>query len=103
MIKEIIEWHEIATRIPTVEERDTIDCDFNYIFIGDMPENGDEILVATRYGIYIDTCEVDCIDGNNFYFLEDLEDWNGVIAWAYLPEGPKSKSLGKKGKTERNV
>lgn len=100
MIKEIIEWHEVATRIPTVEELDAIDFNFEYIFVGDMPENGDEILVATRRGVYIDTCEVDCIDGNNIYFLEDLGEWDGVIAWAYLPRGPISKSLSKRRKTE---
>lgn len=101
MMTEVIEWHEVATRIPTVEERDTIDYDFDYIFIGDMPENGDKILVATRYGVYIDTCEVDCIDGNNYYSLEELETWNGIIAWAYLPKGPISKSLSRREETSK--
>lgn len=101
MMKEVIEWHEVKTRIPTVEERDTIDYDFDYIFIGDMPENGDKILVATRYGVYTDTCEVDCIDGNNCYSLEELGDWDGVIAWAYLPKGPIRKSLSRREETSK--
>lgn len=93
MIKEMIEWHEVATRIPTIEERNAINYEFDYVIIGDMLENGDEILVCMRYGVYIDRCEVDCINGINVYFLENLLDWKGVIAWAYPPKGPKSKPI----------
>lgn len=70
MIKEIIEWHEVKKRKP----------------IGDMPENGEEILIATPYGVSTDTCGLDYDYG---YYLEETGDWDDVIAWAYFPKGPK--------------
>lgn len=56
-----------------VEERKVFDCQ--------MPEDGQEILISTKYEhIFLDTCVYD--DG---YGLEEYGDWEDVIAWMPLP------------------
>ena len=56
-----------------VEERKVFNCK--------MPEDGQEILISTKYGhIFLDTCVYD--DG---YGLEEYGDWEDVIAWMPLP------------------
>ena len=95
MIKEIIEWHEVKKRKPTEEEQAEFDerdiGEVPYILIGDMPEDGEEILIATPYGVSSDICGIDDDYG---FFLEERGDWDDVIAWAYLPKGPRNRGRG---------
>jgi hypothetical protein len=51
-----------------------------------MPDDGDEILIATRWGVDKDICSVDCDECNNLIGLEDHGDWDGVLAWAAMPK-----------------
>lgn len=87
-MKEVIEWHEVKTRKLTDEEKHAFALDLvdvPYAFICDMPEDGEDILVQTQWGISSDVCEYDCDYG---YGLEERGDWDDVIAWAYFPKGP---------------
>lgn len=90
MIEEIIVWNEVKKRKPTKKEQaEFYERDIGkvpYILTGDMPENGEEILIATPYGVSTDTCGLDYDYG---YYLEETGDWDDVIAWAYFPKGPK--------------
>lgn len=57
-----------------VEERTMFDCQ--------MPEDGQEILISTKYGhIFLDTCVFD-----DCYGLEEYGDWNDVLAWMPIPK-----------------
>lgn len=52
-----------------------------------MPEDGQEILISTKWGVCTDVADndIDC-DGYNTYGLEGNGDWDGVLAWMPLPE-----------------
>lgn len=54
-----------------------------------MPEDGQEILVKTKYGVDTDVC---CIDGGTY--LEDRGDWEDVLAWAEMPKGKGDEADG---------
>lgn len=52
------------------------------VFACQMPEDGQEILISTKYGnVFLDTCVYD----GEFYELEEYGDWWDVIAWMPLP------------------
>lgn len=82
---ETIEWHEIKYRDLTEEEKayyeEHDDYVPDYMFDFHMPDDGDEILIATKYGVDKDVASIDygC-------FLEGRGDWEDVIAWAYMPK-----------------
>ena len=85
---ETIEWIKVETRKTTEEEIEyfkeycgDLDMQFEYIFDCKMPDDGEEILIQTKYGVSIDVCEYDY-----GYSLEG-GDWDGVIAWARMPKG----------------
>lgn len=94
MFEEKIIWHEITTRPLTEEEKsEYAECgcaDYEipeYMFSGEMPKDGQEILIATNWGVSLDVCVVDCDNvGNNVSCLEDHDDWDGVKAWADMPK-----------------
>ena len=93
MFEEKIVWHEVTTRKLTDEERAEYAergyADYEipeYIFDCELPEDGQEILIATRWGVDKDVCCVDCDEVNNLYGLEDHDDWDGVFAWAAMPK-----------------
>lgn len=94
MYEEKIIWHEITTRPLTEEEKSEYAergyADYEipeYVFSGEMPKDGQEILVATSWGVSQDLCMADCDDvGNNMSSLEDHDDWDGVKAWADMPK-----------------
>ena len=67
-----------------IEYCDTVD---EKAFDCPMPEDGQEILISTKYGVDIDVADND-IDGEGFicYGLEGNGDWDSVIAWQPLPE-----------------
>jgi len=84
MYEEKIIWHEITKRPPTKEEDEEFERIWGeacaYVFDCEMPEDGQEILVATKWGVDTDICSV-C----NGIDLEgkDIED---VLAWAAMPK-----------------
>lgn len=88
MYTETITWHELKIRDLTDEEKAEYEeyCEIygmpEYIIEGELPNDGQEILIVTRWGVTTDTCIVDEEDG---YALEDRGDWEGVIAWAEFP------------------
>lgn len=70
--EEKIIWHEIET--------EPLDEDLYKVY-GDLPDNGDVVLIATKYGdIEADTC----INDGDIYSLE-CYGWKEVIAWAKHP------------------
>lgn len=81
-----IEWHEVTTRPLTDEEiayYEEIDIEAEEIFDCEMPDDGQEILVATKWGVSTDTCWNDADYGIG---LENRGDWDGVLAWAEMPK-----------------
>lgn len=93
MYEEKIVWHEITTRPLTEEEKSEYAergyADYEipeYIFSCEMPKDGQEILVATSWGISQDLCMIDCDECNNLFELETRGDWDGVKAWAAMPK-----------------
>ena len=94
MFEEKIIWHEITTRPLTEEEKSEYAergyADYEipeYVFSGEMPKDGQDILIATNWGVSQDMCMGDCDDvGNNMSSLEDHGDWDGVEAWADMPK-----------------
>lgn len=83
--EEIITWHKVKTRLLTEEEKrediEKFGYEFSYKFDCKMPDDGDEILIVTKYGVDTDVCGID--EG---YYLEGHGDWEGVIAWAEMPK-----------------
>lgn len=80
-------WHKVTTRPLTEEETAyyaemEIEC-IEYIFDCEMPEDGKEILVATKWGVDKDIC---CNDMDYGTGLESRGDWDGVYAWAEMPK-----------------
>ena len=82
-----IQWHKVTTRPLTEEEQEYYAEegmeDISYIFDCEMPDDGEEILIATKYGVDKDVC---CDGGYYGIGLEGHDDWDGVIAWAKMPE-----------------
>ena len=76
------EWEELSD-----EAKDYIDEDEKWFFDCPMPEDGQEILVSTRWGVHTDVADND-IDGEGFisHGLEENGDWEGVLAWMPVPE-----------------
>ena len=57
------------------------------MFCCQMPEDQQEILISTKWGICLDKCEIDLDDNDNpVYGLEERGDWDDVMAWMPLPE-----------------
>ena len=93
--KDVRHWIPIKTRPLTDEERKSlsqyygskIDPADEWAFDCPMPEDGQEILISTSWGVSTDYCEFDCTDdGMGLYSLEDNGDWDGVKAWMPMPE-----------------
>lgn len=91
--KETITWHEITFRKITDEEkaeyleRGYTDYEIQTLMCScPMPSDGEEILIATRWGVDKDVCCV-VYDGlNDLFALEEHDDWDGVFAWAEIPK-----------------
>lgn len=87
-------WHEIKGRPLTDAEKAEFSehgySDFEipeYMFDCPMPNDEQEILVATEWGVGKDVCCVDTDDwGNHSFGLEGHGDWDDVIAWAEMPK-----------------
>lgn len=92
-MKEIIEWHEVVMRPLTEEEKaDYIERGYQdyelpeYVLDCPLPDDGQEILIATKWGVSADICACDCDDVNTLYGLETNGDWDDVLAWAAMPK-----------------
>lgn len=72
--EEIAKYEQYWGIIASEDEKKVFDCE--------MPNDNDEILVATQYGVSQDTC---CYDPDEGYGLEERGDWEGVLAWMPLP------------------
>ena len=89
------EWNIIKSRPMDDEERKEwseqlgYELDDNEAFIySNLPEDGQEVLVASKYGtVYIDTF----VQDEGCYF-EDNGDMDGIIAWMPRPDPPKEGS-----------
>ena len=90
------EWIPVKYRSLTTEERkefaehygseysDEID---EKVFDCPMPEDGQEILVSSSWGVREDIAENDALlNGFNTYGLEGNGDWEGIDAWMPMPE-----------------
>lgn len=87
MFEEKIVWHEVVTRPLTEAEREEWkewerlnDVELAFMFDCPMPDDGQEILIATKWGVMLDIC---CVDEG--IYLEYRGDWDDVIAWADMP------------------
>lgn len=90
------EWIPIKTRPLTNEERveyaeyygiEYCDTANEFMYDCPLPEDGQEILISTKYGVETDICCIDdCMGSINVYSLEGRGDWEGVSAWMPLPE-----------------
>lgn len=86
-LKNSVEWHKMTIRHATQEERDEfarLDID-GVEFLCDciMPADGEEILVATKWGVDKDICSNYAEYGIG---LEYRGDFDGVFAWAEMPQ-----------------
>ena len=81
-----VKWHKVTTRQLTDEERkyyEEQDLCPEFIFTCEMPEDGQEILVATPWGVHTDACDYDSDYGIG---LDICGDWESVLAWAEVPK-----------------
>lgn len=90
-MRETIEWIEVKITNPTEEEieawaKKESDISLCYMMECPMPDDGEEILIQTKYGISTDVCGYDY-----GYYLESDTDWEDVIAWARMPKGIGAK------------
>ena len=86
------EWIPVTTR-PMTEEEEKDACERlgvdhledyeKRMFTCQLPEDEQEILISTHWGVSLDTCDIDPDYG---YGLENNGDWDGVLAWMPLPE-----------------
>lgn len=83
--EEIIKWHEVIKEPLTDEEKEeyseTYDYIPEYMLKCPLSDDGQEILIATKWGVDTDIC---CYDDG--YYLENLGDWDDVIAWTEMPK-----------------
>lgn len=84
--EEKIVWHEVVFREPTEEEKEAwseySNVPLQCVMACKMPDDGDEVLVLTKHGAAADICVYD--DG---YYLENIGEWDNVVAWAEVPTG----------------
>ncbi len=79
--KETITWHEVRTRPLTDEEKDQHPT-WDGMVEGSIPDEDEEILIATKNGVFTDTCLYDYDEG---YYLDSGKDWDEILAWASMP------------------
>lgn len=84
--KGTITWHKIKTRLLTDEEKDEHPT-WGMIVEGAIPDENKEILVATKSGVFTDTCLYDYDEG---FYLDSGKDWDEILAWAPIPRYKKN-------------
>ena len=86
-------WNPITTRPITEEEKKEYESLYGaecleFMYVGALPDDAEEVLVATSYGsVALDTFY---IDAEGCYF-ENYCDEDSVIAWARIPKPYKEK------------
>lgn len=92
---ETIVWHKVNRYyLDETEKQELIDNGWvelpKYVFeTSEMPDDGQEILVSTDWGVCTDICNIENMDFDGFadFTLEGCGDWDDVIAWAAMPKG----------------
>lgn len=69
-----------------VDNPDDLHEDEKLMFDCIMPDDGQRVLISTRWGVFADTSEIITEDGGYYHSLEDRGDWEGVTAWMPAPE-----------------
>lgn len=89
----VITWHKVLPRDLTEEEINQYasigvseDWIPDYTFEAPMPKDGERILLRTDWGTDVDTCVIENDGVIDVYQLDESIFWEGVYAWAYLPE-----------------
>ena len=89
----VITWHKVLPRDLTEEEINQYasigvseDWIPDYTFEAPMPKDGERILLRTDWGTDVDTCVIEKDGVIDVYQLDESIFWDGVYAWAYLPE-----------------
>lgn len=90
------QWIPLTSRPMDDEEREYYSEKYGYDLSDDeaviydcaLPDDGEEVLVSTRYGhVYIDTfCE------DEGCYFEDNGDMDGIVAWQRKPEPYKGEA-----------
>ena len=75
------QWIPIKTR-PLTEEEKEIYPDYTFIYDCSMPEDGEEVLITTKYGVCTD---IYCWDDCGCYFECHCDDGE-VLAWKRFPQ-----------------
>jgi hypothetical protein len=97
MLEQKNEWISVKSRPMDAEERKEWSEKFGYdlsddeavIFVSQMPDDNQEVLVCTKWGrIYVDKFLEDPDYGVSF---EENGDMDGIVAWMPLPEPPKEE------------
>lgn len=88
--KEEITWHEISMRPLTEEEAKEYE-ELNLsvppcIMDCELPDDGQEILVATKYGVDTDEYLMGCDGCYDACCLDSGREWTEVFAWAEMPK-----------------
>lgn len=80
----IVKFHEITEE---EREREGYPKEWTYILDCTMPNDGEEILIATRYKdeIIVDN-DIALDDGADGHYLESGYDWIDIVAWRELPQ-----------------
>jgi len=83
------EWIPVTYRDMDAEEIEQWEAEYGTlaeedkkVFSCPMPEDGQDILISTKYGVSSDTC---CYDGDA-YWLDMHDDWDDVDAWMPYPK-----------------
>ena len=85
--KETITWYEVKARPLTDEEKDQHPT-WDMIVEGAIPYENEEILIATKNGVFTDTCLYDYDEG---FYLNSGKDWDEFLAWASMPKYRRSE------------
>lgn len=84
--EEKIVWYEVKARPLTDEEKDQHPT-WDMIVEGAIPDEDEEILIATKNGVFTDTCLYDYDEG---FYLDSGKDWDEILAWASIPRYKKN-------------
>lgn len=82
-----MKWNKLSTRPITDEEKEVYGDSYDFMWEGETPEDGEEVLVyKPQYdGVYTDIW----VEFNNGMGFENTDD--EVIYWMSFPEPPKVK------------
>ena len=84
-------WIEVITRPLTEEEKEEYkdECEwYEFIYDGELPQDGQEVLITTKYG-YVEKTTF-CTDMGSYF--EQFEDEDDVLAWMPLPKPYKKEN-----------